>query len=139
MVQSNPDLFSQIGGMPGIGWQFILAVLFLIILALFLIGFPLAKIIRARKRRLSAPWWLRGWFAGIALGIITVLLVQSLKPSLFIRLLYQYWSGWPFYLPISALSPLGMVLSFNLATILWSLLTATIFYMAGLKKTKQAI
>ena len=139
MVHSSPDLFSQIGGMPGMGWRFILAVLVLIILALILIGFPLIKIIRARKRKLSTPWWLWGWFAGIALSIITVLLIQSLKPSLFIRLLYLYWGGWPYYLPISALSPLGMVLSFNLATILWSLLTATIFYVVGLKKPKQAI
>jgi hypothetical protein len=139
MVHTNPDLFAQIEGMPGIGWQFILAVLVLIILALFLIVFPLMKIIRIRKRKLSAPWWLWGWFAGIAISIITILLVQSLKPSLFIRLLYQYWSGWPYYLPISALSPLGMVLSFNLATILGSLLTSIIFYVIKSKKIKQTV
>jgi hypothetical protein len=139
MIHTSHNLFAQIGGMPGMGWQFILAVLVLIILGLFLIGFPLTKIIRARKRKLSIPWWLWGWFAGIALGIITLLLIHSLKPSFFIRVLYWYWSGWPPYLPISALLPLGMVLNFDLATILGSLLAVIIFYVAGLKKTKQAL
>ena len=120
MYHMNPSFFAQ--GIPGMGWQFIVAVLVLVLSGLFLLIFPLVRAVRSRVRRLSVPRWLWSWLVGIGLSLLTVILVNVLKPSLFIRLLFGYFRGWSPLLPISILSPLGMLLVFDLATVLWGLI-----------------
>ena len=120
MHHMNPSFFAQI---PGMGWQFFAAALVLVLPGLFLLIFPVVKAIRSRVRRLSVPKWLWSWFVGIGLSLLTVLLINVLRPSLFIRLLFKYYCGWPPLLTINILSPLGMLLVFDLATILWGLIS----------------
>lgn len=120
MYHMNPSFFAQ--GIPGMGWQFFVAVLALILPGLFLLIFPLVRAVRSRVRRLSVPRWLWSWLVGIGLSLITVILVNGLRPSLFIRLIFKYYRGWSPILPISILSPLGMLLVFDFATVLWSLI-----------------
>jgi hypothetical protein len=120
MYHVNPSFLAQ--GIPGMGWQFFVACLVLVLAGLFLLIFPLVRAIRSRRRRLSVPRWLWGWLVGIGLSLLTVILINVLRPSLFIRLIFKYYRGWSPILPISILSPLGMLLVFDLATILWSLI-----------------
>jgi hypothetical protein len=121
MLHIYPSTFAQ--GIPGMGWQFIVACLVLVLSGLFLLIFPLVKVIRSRLRRLPVPRWLKGWLLGIGLSLITVILINVLRPSLFIRLIFMYYRGWSPFLPINILSPLGMLLVFDLATILWGLIS----------------
>jgi hypothetical protein len=121
MQHMNPSFFAQ--GMPGMGWQFIVACLVLVLSGLFLLIFPLVRAVRSRRRRLSVPRWLWSWLVGIGLSLLTVLLVNVLRSSLFIRFLFKYYHGWSPLLPISILSPLGMLLVFDLSAVLWGLLT----------------
>lgn len=107
---------------PGMDWQFFVATLTLVLGGLFLLIFPLIQAIRSRRRRLPVPRWLLSWLVGIGLSILTVLLVNTVRSSLFVRWLFKYYRGWSPILPISILSPLGMLLVFDLATILWSLI-----------------
>jgi hypothetical protein len=108
--------------MPGMGWQFFVAALALVLAGLFLLIFPLIRAVRSRRRRLPVPRWLGGWLVGIGLSLLTIILINVLRSSLFIRLIFKYYRGWSPILPISILSPLGMLLVFDLATILWSLI-----------------
>jgi hypothetical protein len=120
MYRLNPSFYAQ--GMPGMGWQFIVAVLVLVLSGLFLLIFPLIKVIRCKVRRLPVPRWLWSWFIGIGLSILTIILVNVLKSSLFIRFLFVYYRGWSPLLPVNILAPLGMILVFDLATLLWGLI-----------------
>lgn len=120
MYHMNLSFLAQ--GIPGMGWQFFVAALVLVLSGLFLLIFPLIQAIRSRRRRQPVPRWLLSWLVGIGLSLLTVLLIDVWRSSLFIRLIFKYYRGWSPILPISILSPLGMLLVFDLATVLWSLI-----------------
>jgi len=119
---------------PGMGWQFFVAALALVLAGLFLLIFPLIRAVRSRRRRLPIPRWLMSWLVGIGLSLLTVLLVDILRSSLFIRLIFNYYRGWSPILPISILSPLGMLLVFDLAAILWGLIAYGILSAIRLRR-----
>ncbi|HEY43374.1 MAG TPA: hypothetical protein G4O11_05260 [Anaerolineae bacterium] len=128
----NPSFLAQ--GIPGMGWQFIVACLVLVLSGLFLLIFPLVRVLRSRVRRLPVPRWLLSWLVGIGLSLITVILVDVLRSSLFIRFLFKYYRGWSPLLPINILSPLGMLLVFDLATILLGLIVYGILSAIRLRR-----
>jgi hypothetical protein len=121
-------------GLPGMGLDLVGAALLLIAPALFLIIFPLVRLGRARKRRQPVPRWLLSWLIGLGVGIISTVLISVMRASLFIRYLFWYWKGWNPLLPVSILSPLGMILTFDFFTILGGLICFCILLLISPKR-----
>jgi predicted branched-subunit amino acid permease len=109
-----------------------------ILLALFLVIFAIVRALVQWRRHKPLGGWFVGWLVGLGVGLLTVLAIQFLRPSLFVVLVYRYWKGWPSYLPVSMLGIVGIVLTFVGAVLIWLLLWVLVTTLTTPKPAPKA-